>query len=105
MNEACFKDTWKEPLSPELKPVQIKLETYTGEPIKVIGAAYVDVMYHQQRKKLPLIVVEGEGPNLLGRGWLEQITLCWGEIRNVRITGHKDTLKAKLQEILQRGSF
>lgn len=101
MNEACFKDTWKEPLSPELKPVQKKLETYTGEPIKVIGAAYVDVMYHKQRKKLPLIVVEGEGPNLLGRGWLEQITLCWGEIRNVRITGHKDTLKAKLQEILQ----
>lgn len=101
MNEACFKATWKEPLSPELKPVQIKLETYTGEPIKLIGAAYMDVMYHQQRKKLPLIVVEGKGPKLLGRGWLEQITLCWGEIRNVRITGNKDTLKAKLQEILQ----
>lgn len=60
-----------------MKPVQIKLETYTGEPIKVIGAAYVDVMYHQQRKKkLPLIVVKGEGPNLLGRVWLEQIMLC-----------------------------
>lgn len=66
MNEACFKSTWKASLSPKLEPVQMKLETYTGGPIKVIGAAYVDVTYHQQRKRLPLIVVEGEGPSLIG---------------------------------------
>ncbi len=64
MNEACFKATWKESLSPKLEPVQIKLETYTSDPIKVIGAVYVDD--HQQRKKLPFIVAEGEGPSLLG---------------------------------------
>ncbi|KAL1258019.1 hypothetical protein QQF64_011263 [Cirrhinus molitorella] len=97
MNEACFKATWKESGSPKLEP-----ETYTGEPTKVIGAAYVDVIYHQQRKKLPLIVVEGEGPSLLGRGWLEQIKLCWGEIRNVRIKESEETLKETLQGILQR---
>ncbi|KAL0160115.1 hypothetical protein M9458_043840, partial [Cirrhinus mrigala] len=102
MNEACFKATWEETVSPKLEPVQIKLETYTGEPIKVIGAAYVDVTYLHQRKRLPLIVVEGEGPSLLGRGWLEQIKLCWGEIRNVRIKENEEALKATLQGILQR---
>lgn len=100
MNKACFKATWKDPLNPELKPVQITLKTYTGKPIKLKGPAYLDVMYHQQRKKLPLIMVKQEGPNLLGRGLLEQITLCWGEIRNVIIKEYKVTLKVKLQEIM-----
>lgn len=44
----------------------------------------VDVQYNQQQaKQLPLIVVEGEGPPLLGRNWLHHLHLDWKEIKTV----------------------
>lgn len=33
--------------------------------------------------ELPLIVVEGDGPNLCGRNWLQKVKLNWKVIRYV----------------------
>lgn len=73
--------TWKQTELPSLRPIKTKLETYTGDPVKVIGATFVQVRYKQQCRKLPLVVVKGDGPCLLGRGWLEEISLDWREIK------------------------
>jgi len=54
-----------------------QLRTYTGEPLKVVGEAMVDVIYGQQKARLPLVVVAGEGPCLMGRDWLQQLQLDW----------------------------
>ncbi len=35
---------------------------------------------------LPLIVVEGNGPNLCGRNWLQKVMLNWKEVRYVSQT-------------------
>ncbi|XP_041863718.1 uncharacterized protein K02A2.6-like [Melanotaenia boesemani] len=79
----AFKGGTKEKAkTPRIRPVRIKLESYTGDPIRVVGAAEVQVRYKKQRAKLPLVVVKGNGPTLLGRGWLEDIHLNWPEIRN-----------------------
>lgn len=40
----------------------------------------VPVKYGSQQKKLNALIVEGGGPNLLGRDWLEEIRLEWETI-------------------------
>ena len=45
----------------------IRLKTYTGERIDVIGELMVNVSHHQQSESLPLIMVDEEGPPLIGR--------------------------------------
>ena len=38
------------------------------------------MVYEQQELVLPLIVVDGDGPPLLGRNWLQQLKLNWHTI-------------------------
>jgi hypothetical protein len=38
-------------------------------------------IYEQQKHKLGLAVVAGDGPGLLGRNWLQHLTLNWREIK------------------------
>ena len=59
------------------------LKTYTGQELVVVGEAEVDVKYEQQTAHLPLLVVKGDGPSLLGRNWLKVIRLNWSEINAV----------------------
>ena len=62
MNEHLFKKTFKDTKMPGLKLAKIHLETYTGDPVKVLGVASVKIKYKQQSSKLPLVVVGGNGP-------------------------------------------
>ena len=55
------------------------LKTYTGEPLKLQREAEVTVCYKGQTVKLPLLVVKGDGPSLLGCNWLTKINLDWHE--------------------------
>ena len=68
--------SWKEILKPVLKTSDV-LRTYSDEIIKVMGKVDVDVEYNNQLRTLSLVVVEGDGPNLLGRNWLRHIKLNW----------------------------
>ena len=63
-----------------LKESTIRLQTYSKEPIGVVGDAEVKVAYEGQTGTLPLVIVKGEGPTLLGRNWLSQIRLTWSKI-------------------------
>ena len=65
------------------KPLQkssLKLKTYTGEPLQVVGQVTVTVSYHNQQGSYTLYVVKGAGPSLLGRDWLKHIRLDWKAI-------------------------
>lgn len=42
-------------------------KTYTGESLQVLGAIKAQVKYEDQRVELPVLVIKGHGPNLLGR--------------------------------------
>lgn len=85
MNESVFKARWNEAKRPIVGQTSLKLRTYTGEAIEVLGVAEVHVKYHDQQKTLPLYVVSGTGPSLLGRSWLEQLRLNWAEIHKVSV--------------------
>ena len=62
--------------------------TYTKEPIKVLGIITVHVCYKEQKKSMPLLVVTGHGPSLLGRDWLAQLKLDWQELYQVNQSEH-----------------
>lgn len=66
-----------------LQPSKACLHTYSEELITVIGQVEVEVCY-EERVKLPLLVVKGEGPSLFGRDWLTKIRLDWGAINTVK---------------------
>jgi hypothetical protein len=52
------------------------LKTYTGEDLKPIGVANVNVQYREKSyDNLPLFVVEKGGHALFGRDWLKEIPL------------------------------
>ncbi|XP_043242818.1 uncharacterized protein LOC122392189 isoform X10 [Amphibalanus amphitrite] len=63
--------------TPELKKPKSVLRTYTGAKIPVVGEFIADVKYNNQARWLPLVVVGGDGPNLLGRDWLGNLKLDW----------------------------
>ena len=70
--------------STQPKPSDIILRTYSGERLKVVGEVYVSVEYGgHPRQILPLVVVEGDGPVLLGRNWLVNLQLDWQGIKKV----------------------
>ena len=65
------------------------MKAYNGVRIPVFGEVHLPVVYEQQEVVLPLIVVDGDGPPLLGRNCLDQVKLNWCNIFHV---GKVDTL-------------
>ena len=61
--------------APQLVESGIVLRTYTGEEVKPEGSCSVNVCYDGVEYSLPLLVVGGKGPALLGRNWREKIKL------------------------------
>ena len=55
----------------------VTLRTYTADRLPVVGEIHVHVQYGDQTSDLPLLVVRGVGPALLGRDWLQHIRLDW----------------------------
>lgn len=53
------------------------LKTYTGQPVPIFGERMINVNYNNQTHLLPLLIVDGRGPPLLGRNWLKFIKLDW----------------------------
>ena len=50
----------------------------------MVGKVNMEVHYQGQQAKLPLIVVEGDGPSLFGRDWLSAIHFDWNSINMVK---------------------
>ena len=89
-----------------LKTPTIALRTYTGESMTVKGQMEVQVKYGKQTYTLPLTIVAGAGPSLLGRDWLHKVQLDWKSIGlatldpgQARVQG----LMSKYQEVFKGG--
>ena len=66
----------------------------------------VQVFYEGQTTTLPLVVVKGDGPTLLGRNWLSKIRLNWDKIHYMTSPGLHELL-SKYDELFQErlGTF
>lgn len=67
----------------------IKLSSYTGTNVPLLGCIQVPVQYGSNpTHSLELIVVKGQRPSLLGRDWLSKIRLNWN---NIFAISHSDS--------------
>lgn len=76
VSKKAYGDCWKEKLKPLLKTTSAVLRTCNGDVIKIMGKDDLKE-YNNPLQTLPLLVVDGNGPNLLGNDWLRQIKLDW----------------------------
>ena len=90
-----------------LNAVPLRLKTYTGEHIAVVGEMITQVQYGSQAKELGLIVVQGEGPSLFRRNWLENFQLDWKTIGLAALEtssqARVDVLLKKYKEVFAEG--
>ena len=68
----------------KLQSTDITLTTYTGHSLSILGTFDVQVCYQSQVHTLPLVVVQGQGPSLFGRSWLEEIKLDCNSIHTLQ---------------------
>ena len=77
LNEATYCDILQS--SPPLQPASGQLRTYTGDCIKVFGVPVdIKVRYGESELLLSAHIVNGGGPNLMGRDWISkfEVKLC-----------------------------
>ena len=99
MSEATYGELWPGRV---LQPSQVRLQSYSKETIPVVGCCYVNLEYKGQTAKLPLLVVAGSGPTLLGRDWLGQVRLDWQQIHQVHSVSLQELL-AKYPAVFKEG--
>ena len=63
----------------------VKLRSYSGHEIPVIGEAKVQVAYRDQEAVLPAVITGNDGPVLMGRNWLSVWKLDWGQIKRISL--------------------
>ena len=88
---------------PPLKSEQIKLRTYTGEEINVLGSVSVTARSETSTCTLPLLVVEGVGPSLIGQNWLTEIRLDWRAVHAISLSHSLEGILEQNKEIFQQG--
>ena len=60
-----------------LQPSVVKLKTYTGEVIPILGQVPLKVSCGQKDYQLIAQVVKSSGPDLLGRNWLRDLKVTF----------------------------
>ena len=87
-----------------LEPTVVKLKSYSGHELQVLGECRVHVDYQGQSKDLPLLIVKGHGPNLMGRNWLSHLRLDWNSIQQIKETEKSvESLVSKYREVFKEG--
>ena len=66
ISEATQERIWPTQSALPFHLTDVRLRTYTEEAIPVLGKLMVKVQYQGQAEKLPLSVVAGDEPSLLG---------------------------------------
>ena len=72
---SIISEKTKQEMFPEekLPPSDVKLKTYSNEPMRLTGTLNLKVQYKDQFKKLVLVVTVGNGPSLFGQNKLNHI--------------------------------
>ncbi|XP_052767906.1 uncharacterized protein K02A2.6-like [Mya arenaria] len=81
-----------------LRNTNVKLKSYSGNKIELLGKCEVPVEYESQKYKLSLLVAKGKRPALFGRNWLEKIPLNWRGIFHVQESTKEISLECVKRE-------
>ena len=80
MSQESYKELWPDR---DLKESKAELRTYSGEYLKILGEIETRVSNSNNHAKLPLVIVQGRGPTLLGRDWLSRLHLDWSQVNAI----------------------
>ena len=97
ISQRTYERLWDKENAPRINPSKARLRTYTGEIIDILGELVVEVVFGKQRETCSLIVVQGDGPSLLGRDWLKRVKLDWSQLNQIHTSN-------SLTDILDRYS-
>ena len=95
ISKATYDSLWDTP--PTLVPTKTRLRTYSGQPLVVLGTLEATIKYEAQQVVHSILVVEGAGPNLLGRDLLSVLKLDWSALA-VQYTGRHPPLTEVLKK-------
>ena len=101
MSKSEYLETFADRL---LTPSKVTLKTYTGERLDVVGEMQCNIVYRGKQYLLPIVVANyNANPTLLGKNWLHQIKLQWGEIFSFS-SGDLGGAKDQLNDLLSKQS-
>ena len=84
---------------PQLKKSVLRLKSYTGQQLKTLGMVETEIQYQNHTQVVPLTVVEGNGPSLLGRDLIREFSVMKISQRNLTL---QDVL-SKHEEVFKKG--
>ena len=85
VSQATFSKLWPDGNSPRLEGTAVRLKTYSGQELEVVGRAVVRVRCGGQVvEDLGLVVVGSGGPSLLDRDWLGRLRVDWRGVHKLR---------------------
>ena len=90
ISEDTYKAKFKDFVA--LKSSDITLRSYSGHFLTVMGTADLEITYKNQKSTLPLVVVSGQSPSLLGWNWLQCMQLDWSSVKSVQVKVSFDNL-------------
>ena len=90
ISENKFRQLWPDR---KLESSTVRLQTYSQEPLSVMGQVDAAVEYNGQNGTLPLLVVKDNGPPLFGRDWMSVIRVNWAKIHYIPSTGLQGLLE------------
>ena len=99
MSEGMFTSLWPKR---KMQHSSINLQIYSKESLTVVGAVEVNVEYCDQIAQLPLVLIEGNGPTLLGKHWLSAIQVDWPQV-HYTASVELHTILDKYQDVFQNG--
>ena len=75
------EDIWTKTLNLPLQPSDLKLFSYTKDPLSLRGKCEVNVELNGQKMLLTVHIARKGGATLIGRDWLRKLRLNWDELR------------------------
>ena len=99
ISQVTYSSLWDTP--PPLTKSNTSLITYTGEQVSILGTLMTRALYKEQSHRLPLYVVKGNGPSLLGRDWLNFFRLDWKEICTLHQPSKLDRILKKYAQVFE----
>jgi len=87
--------------APTLERSSVILRMYTGETLSILGSIEVTATCNKQTNRVPLLVIKGNGPNLMGRDWLAKFQLDWQNIYQLNLANKIDNLLVRFESIFK----
>jgi transposase InsO family protein len=84
INKATFEAIKRRRPILALRKPDTDLCTYTKSIIPALGQVTLPVQYRGKRRQLTAYVVDGQGPNLLGRNWMGELGIYLSQVNAVK---------------------